>query len=105
VTAESLIKSRVEDSDSCMLGNNHLNVTNAVPYSIISRRTENMNCNNECELIDKTAKSESFAVQVDESTDHVGHSVLLAFVRYITINRQNKCLHKNICPFVLQEKK
>jgi hypothetical protein len=78
-----------------VLGDIHLNFIKNVLLedSTVSRRIEDMSCL-EHKLIKWIKIIEGFAMAVDESTDVAGLSVLLEFVRYITIELKRQCSYR-----------
>jgi hypothetical protein len=86
--AEYLVMPCIGDMVSCVLGDKHLKAIKKVPLSnsTVSRRIEDITCNVKCELINPIGRSEDFAMQLDESTDVAGLSVLLEFVTHMYNN-------------------
>ena len=83
--AENLIKPCIADIVSCVLGEDAAKKVAAVQCSnnIISDRIHKISYHIEDELICRLKESEMFALQLDESTDVAGLSILLVFVRYL----------------------
>ncbi|CAK1590342.1 unnamed protein product [Parnassius mnemosyne] len=82
--AEDLIKPCMTEIVTCVLGEEAAKKVSAVQCSnnVISDRIHKISDHIQDELISRLKTSEMFAMQLDESTDVVGLSILLVFVRY-----------------------
>ncbi|XP_072392220.1 zinc finger BED domain-containing protein 5-like [Diabrotica undecimpunctata] len=84
--AENLIKPRIADIVSCVLGKDAAKTVAAVQCSnnIISDRIHKISDHNEDELICGLKDSEMFALQLDETADVAGLLILLVLLRRVT---------------------
>jgi len=82
--AEDLIKPCMTEIVSCVLGEDAAKKITAVQCSnnVISDRIHKISDHIQDELICRLKNSKMFAIQLDESTDVAGLSILLVFVRY-----------------------
>lgn len=82
--AEDLIKPCMTEIVSCVLGEDAAKKVATVQCSnnVVSDRIHKISDHIQDELVCRLKDSEMFAIQLDESTDVVGLSILLVFVRY-----------------------
>jgi hypothetical protein len=94
VIGESLIKPCVKDTVSCVLGEEYIKEVEAVSLSntTVARRIDDISDDIKIELISRLHTCDAYALQLDESTDVAGLSILLVFVRlkkicfYVKVN-------------------
>ena len=83
--AENLIKPCAKDMVEYMIGEKYVRNIECVPLSnsTISKRISELAEFCEEELIRRVKLSQTFSLQMDESTDVAGLAILLVFIRYI----------------------
>uniref|UniRef100_A0A8D8UUY3 Zinc finger BED domain-containing protein 5 n=1 Tax=Cacopsylla melanoneura TaxID=428564 RepID=A0A8D8UUY3_9HEMI len=92
--AETLIKPSIIEVVSCVLGIDAAKKIEAVQCSnnIISDRIQKISDHIEDESVRRLRESDFFALQMDESTDVAGLSILLVFARY----RHTNTIHEGL---------
>lgn len=86
--AEDLIAPCIKDAVQCMFGQDYVRKINTIPFpnNTVSRRIKDMSDNIEETVIQKLKNSQFCSIQVDESTDVAGLSILLVTARYLNDN-------------------
>ncbi|XP_047493411.1 SCAN domain-containing protein 3-like [Penaeus chinensis] len=88
--AEELILPAVGMMAEIMLDKKTADQLKAVPLSLlhqtVSRRVSEMSADIQDQVVNKLKASQSFSLQVDESTDISGQAQLVSFVRYIEVD-------------------
>lgn len=84
IIGDGLIKPCLIEAASCLFGGKHVESMQMIPLSngTVSRRIRDVSSWIETKVCDELRSASHWALQIDESTDVSGLSIMLAFVRY-----------------------